>query len=54
MGNAIFVKFSGFVGGRGPRKTKSKNWESGPQFLRGEEANFLIGPARCPLVAELY
>ena len=48
MGNAIFVKFSGFVGGRGYRKTNSKNWGPGPQFWRGEEANFLIGPRSAP------
>jgi len=48
MGLAIFTKFSGFVGGRGPSKRKYKNWGPDPQFWRGGGANFSIGPRLAP------
>ena len=34
--------------GLGPRKRKSKNWGSDPQFGRGRGANFSIGPRSAP------
>ena len=48
MGSAIFTQFSGLVGVRGPRKRKSKNWGSDPQFWRGGGANFSIGHRSAP------
>jgi len=48
MGRDIFAKFSGFVGIKGPRKGKSKNCGSDPQFWRGGGANFSIGPRSAP------
>jgi len=48
MGSVIFTQFSGLVGVRGPRKRKSKNWGSDPQFWRGGGANFSIGHRSAP------